>query len=481
MGAMTAPRRWLFFVGVGMLAVEALVDEFGRYRTGGDLSSLAPPEPTEEDRKASVDMSKQPIEKLFRLLAWELSKEERRKPELRLGIREFQALSELGCFDQLVHLAHDTQRVSAEIKEYHLNITGTSGLYWLLHEYPEEHSWVWLLTLSHQRVLRKVWHYMSLLSLVALDKDRQCLPPHIRTVVMNAAATWRNLHGEYIALLWNGVAFGILGDVTSWREYDEETATTEEGPGGPPPNVSWSENLIFGNMWLSSVSKWLEAHAAELSQAIFTDVARAQQGMPDEAEMSVKWLRSKPGMISAFEFLRRNTFARWEIDRGFLRGMLRHVLRPGFDESPRPTVGDFGAGGGKYSAWLNDTGLVEAFAFDGAMSAEDITGGVVQEVDLAPTPKRGETQLWRSFDWVLCLGVAEHMPQGNIPALLRTIKQHGEQGLVISWHGKADKELAALVDRETGLKLDRTATDAVRHGCEMEHLAQSVAVFRAPK
>lgn len=477
MGAMAA-QRWLL-AGV-ILAVESLVDEYGRYRTGGDLSSLAPPEPSEEDRKASIDISKQPVEKLFRLLVWELSKEERRKPELRLGVQQFQALSELGCVERLVHTVEGAQRVSAEVKEYHINITGTAGLYWLLYQYPEEHSWVWLLTLSHQRVLRKVWNYMSLLSLVARGEDGRCLPAHIRTIAMNAAATWRSLHGDYIALLWNGVAFGILGDVTSWREYDEETATTEEGPGGPPPNVSWSENLIFGNMWLSSVSKWLEAHAGELSRAVLTDVARQQQGLPDEAELSAEWLRSRPGMPSAFEFLRRHTFAHWELDRGLLRGLLRHVLRPGFGESPRPSVGDFGAGSGRYSAWLNDTGLVEAFAFDGAMGAEDITGGVVQEVDLAPPDRRVETRLWRGFDWVLCLGVAEHLPEGKVPALLRTVKQHAAHGLVLSWHGKAEADLAALVGLETAFVLDRTATDALRQACELEHLAPFVAVFRAP-
>ena len=86
------------------------------------------------------------------------------------------------------------------------------------------------------------------------------------------------------------------------------------------------------------------------------------------------------------------------------------------------SVGDFGAGGGQYSAWLNDTGLVEvvpvdlvaitwqlingdftlnfgqlrkgqfwtphhpssaanwkALAFDNTMAVKDITGGAVQE------------------------------------------------------------------------------------------------------
>lgn len=45
-------------------------------------------------------------------------------------------------------------------------------------------------------------------------------------------------------------------------------------------------------------------------------------------------------------------------------------------------IGDFGAGGGHYSQWLNETGLLEAFAFDGTHQAAELTDGLVQEVRL---------------------------------------------------------------------------------------------------
>jgi len=133
----------------------ALVDENGRYQSGHDITSLAPPEPTEADKSASVDLSKQPIEKLFRLLAYELMKEEERLPDLRLGVRDFQVATELGCQERLVLILQETQNISEEVHWYHLNVTGTAGLYWLLHEYPEEHSWAWLLPASHDKVIRR--------------------------------------------------------------------------------------------------------------------------------------------------------------------------------------------------------------------------------------------------------------------------------------------------------------------------------------
>ena len=63
-----------------------------------------------------------------------------------------------------------------------------------------------------------------------------------------------------------------------------------------------------------------------------------------------------------------------------MRGFLRYCLQPSYGLSPKSTVGDFGAGGGQYSAWLNDTGFVEALAYDSTMAVGDITGGAVQEV-----------------------------------------------------------------------------------------------------
>jgi len=314
---------------------------------------------------------------------------------------------------------------------------------------------------------------------------------------MNAVATWKKIHGDYVALLWNAIAFGVLGDVTSWREVDEETNVTEDGPGGPPPNVSWSENLIFGNMWVASAQKWLEHHSQELTQAAFQEVTDLENGLASQrASAYFRWHRSRDGVLSSFEYLRRQVFGGWPLDKGLLRGLLRHVWRPGYGDRPPVSVGDFGAGGARYSEWLNETGLVEAFAFDGVQMVADISGGRVLEVDLA-TPLR----LWRTFEWVICLEVGQHMPQKNTQMLLQNLRNHAEKGLIISWAsspatgavggssrsvqdaaGPLDEaEVSALVTRETGFKFDHAATVAVRGGCEVGDLAKTVAVFRVPE
>jgi len=297
-GKMRGP--WPVLLGLAA----AVVDESGRYHAGSDLSLLAPPDITEEDRNASIDLSQQPPEKLFKLLAFELIREEKRPQERHLGIREFQLLTEHGCREKLLQLVQDTTDISEAVRIYHLNVTGTAGLYWLLHKYPDEHSWVYLLAVSQQRVLQKVGNHFTRSVVQALDDPSGCLTPNFRTVLMNAVVTWKKIHSDYVALLWNAVAFGILGDVTSWREVDEETNAAEEGPGGPPPNVSWSENLIFGNMWVASAQKWLEHHSQELMQAAFQEVGDIENGLTAQRSAAyVRWHRSQ-------EFYRSNSMLR---------------------------------------------------------------------------------------------------------------------------------------------------------------------------
>eukprot|EP00747_Dinoflagellata_sp_TGD_P082152 gnl/TRDRNA2_/TRDRNA2_161584_c0_seq1.p1 gnl/TRDRNA2_/TRDRNA2_161584_c0~~gnl/TRDRNA2_/TRDRNA2_161584_c0_seq1.p1 ORF type:complete len:493 (-),score=90.57 gnl/TRDRNA2_/TRDRNA2_161584_c0_seq1:154-1632(-) len=483
MRAMTFQRWPLLWP---LAVVISVVDEAGRYRSGMDLADLAPPDPTPEDREASVNLAEQPPEKLFRLLAYELMREEKRPPEQQLGIRQFQIESDLDCRSRLLLIAQEAHQVSEETRLYHLNITGTAGLFWLLHKYPEEHSWVWLIAASHERLLRKVGHHFTRLSALSLDDGQRCLSLNFRTVLMNAASTWKRLHGDYVALLWNGVAFGILGDVTAWREMDDD-GTTQDGPGGAPPNVSWSENLIFGNMWMSSVQKWTEVYVQDLTQAAWGEVARVEAGLPPE-DPAVAWRmrHSDDGTVATFEYLRRQLFGSWPLDKGLLRGLLRHLWKPTFGNGPPVTVADFGAGSGRYSQWLNETGLVQAFAFDGTPQVADITGGAVQEVNLA----KGGLQMWRTFDWVLCLGVGAYLPEAEAAALLGNVRRHAERGLVVSWSGEqepssklvnplSEEAVVAFVERETGFAFDRAATALVRKACETKEAAAEVVIFRS--
>merc|ERR1719330_1226481 len=101
-----------------------------------------------------------------------------------------------------------------------------------------------------------------------------------------------------------------------------------------------------------------------------------QQGAQQDA--ASPYTQSKDGIISSFEYLRRQQYGGWSLDKGLLRGMLRVLLRASYGDDSRPSVADFGAGGGRYTEWLSETGQVEAHAFDGAWLVAEITGGAVK-------------------------------------------------------------------------------------------------------
>merc|ERR1712194_907920 len=183
-------------------------------------------------------------------------------------------------------------------------------------------------------------------------------------------------------------------------------------------------------------------------------------------------------------FIRRKVFKQWAIDKGLLRGLIRHVWEPPLGSAAPITMGDFGAGGGHYSSWMNETGLIDAYAFDGTHKVSELTDGIVNEVNLV-----ADMQLWRSFDWVMCLEVGEHIPAQYSSALLRNLKRHAQHGLVMSWSEDWEgighvnclsrEKFIAFVESETGFRFDHELTEAVRKSCEIDYIARTIAVFRA--
>ncbi|CAK0867396.1 unnamed protein product [Prorocentrum cordatum] len=92
--------------------------------------------------------------------------------------------------------------------------------------------------------------------------------------------------------------------------------------------------------------------------------------------------------------------------------MLAKVLRHG------DRVCDLGAFAGHYSAWLNDTGLVTAHAYDAAEDIEVYTEGRVRHASLA--------------DASLDVGLCDVSLCLEAPAL-RNLDKHSRRALVVSW------------------------------------------------
>ncbi|CAE7471173.1 unnamed protein product [Symbiodinium natans] len=405
-------------------------------------------------------------EQLEEWVAGELMTQDAKPSEPLHTLDEFLQVAEMDCSTRLFYLLNRTVVLREELAKLHSDFMGVAGVYvQLMRHMPEETLWVWLLATSEERMTAKVQTYFFRIMALAVDQHH-CLKAIARDAVLRGVEGWKQLHVDYLALQWYSFAFGTysLPDVTA--------------EGGAPPG-SVEESFVAGSFWISKVFSWFETYARDLYQAMLE--LEGAELSSSEGPVRLHH-QDEQGSFVTYEFLRRKVFGQWAIDKGLLRGLLRHVWQPSFEEAT--AIGDFGAGGGHYSKWLNETGLVEAFAFDGTHQAAELTDGLVQEVNLVQ-----DLTLWRTFDWVLCLEVGEHVPKQYAPTLLSNLKRHARKGLVMSWSDDWEgighvnclsrPEFVAFVQESTGFVLDEAATEVVRAACEIDYIARTLAVFRA--
>ncbi|CAJ1396640.1 unnamed protein product [Effrenium voratum] len=206
-----------------------------------------------------------------------------------------------------------------------------------------------------------------------------------------------------------------------------------------------------------------------------------REQLPSELPRSEHfWGHEEHGMFMNSTVIYRTIFPESAIlDKGLLRFLLRLLPAGG-------SLADFGALDGQYSRWLNDTGWVSAFAFDGVTGVAEITEESVSEADLAE-----ELDIaWHPepFDWVLCLEVAEHIPPEHEWKFLRNLRWHASQGLVLSWappgiEGEGHVNCQELEESRRrvealGFRQDEEATAALREASQVPWIAASVAVYR---
>ncbi|CAJ1359499.1 unnamed protein product, partial [Effrenium voratum] len=234
-----------------------------------------------------------------------------------------------------------------------------------------------------------------------------------------------------------------------------------------------AEHLERLKAWLTEALTLLEADLRTLRTVL-------QTWRPPSATESRFYSHEADGRFSTMEALRRDTFEEYQLDKGLLQGLLKLLPRDA-------SVADLGAGAGQYAKWLNDTGLVSATAFDGSPDIHLVTRGVVNLADLGKP-----LQLWRRFDWALCLEVAEHIPAELTATFLDNLDRHTDQGLVITWArpglqglGSAnplsqDQALALIRQHTTFTELNEELTAALRAACSIPHLADTLLVMTRP-
>lgn len=112
---------------------------------------------------------------------------------------------------------------------------------------------------------------------------------------------------------------------------------------------------------------------------------------------------------------------RYTFDKGLARGIVEFAREKGVKD-----VIDVGCGNGAYVFYLRDKGF-EADGFDGNPYTSDITHGECMVCDFA------EPVLLWARDLVLCLEVAEHIPEDKEWIFLDNILAPMSDYIIISW------------------------------------------------
>lgn len=113
---------------------------------------------------------------------------------------------------------------------------------------------------------------------------------------------------------------------------------------------------------------------------------------------------------------------RWTASSRVIRG-IRAVARA----ARAKTIADFGAGRGDYVTALRKVGF-EVDGFDGIKRIKNLTGGLVQQADLAIRLDFG-----RKWEIVLSLDVGEHIPAEFQEQFIDNICRHAQKLAIISW------------------------------------------------
>eukprot|EP00746_Dinoflagellata_sp_MGD_P051997 gnl/MRDRNA2_/MRDRNA2_23082_c0_seq2.p1 gnl/MRDRNA2_/MRDRNA2_23082_c0~~gnl/MRDRNA2_/MRDRNA2_23082_c0_seq2.p1 ORF type:complete len:407 (+),score=74.90 gnl/MRDRNA2_/MRDRNA2_23082_c0_seq2:92-1312(+) len=191
------------------------------------------------------------------------------------------------------------------------------------------------------------------------------------------------------------------------------------------------------------------------------------------------WGHEEHGMFMNSTVFYRKLFPEKAIvDKGILRFLLQ-IFPHG------ASVADFGSLDGQYAAWLNETGWVTAFAFDGVSGIDDITEGKVSYIDLSQ-----EFRIhWQdAFDWVMSIEVAEHIPPQMESTFLSNVNRHARSGLVLSWappwvEGEGHVNCQPLDEsrqrvESMGFRQDEEATIALRKASQISWISESIAIYR---
>lgn len=263
---------------------------------------------------------------------------------------------------------------------------------------------------------------------------RECLSEHLQLLFLMSLKRMNTLLHQQLRHLWvvfQGTSELLRQGATKWLAELVELFEAD---------LHTMESIMVS--WMPAIEELIdEACVVEKGGDPESTACGKAQAMP-------KPLSNRPGpplpnhnsrepdgvALSTLEVLRKDTFDEWDLRKPVFRALLRYVL-------PRDGhVVDFCAGGGFSARFLNDTGLVTAYAFDASPNIRLLTKGSVEHVAL----NVDELQLWRTFDVAVCLTAAADF--GSVEEVWgkawRNIEAHTTRGAILACGTGEVRELA---------------------------------------
>lgn len=302
---------------------------------------------------------------------------------------------------------------------------------------------------------------VEFITTIALLQGERCLTPDLRVKLMGTVMTLAEASKQAHMLQF---AISFKGIYSFW-------------------DVSTDVNRHMSPIWdvISSIARVAESlGAVRLMIAKYKEIGedtwQLMAGPPD-------WEDKSTGAFSEMHFMQRQFMDAWHLDYGLVTSLTRLWVPPvggwSLDAGCHTSIADFGAGGGHYCKFLNQTGEYCCSAYDGSEHAPELTDNKVL------TRRLNEPfDLGRVFDWVMCLEVAEHIPAASEDVLLSNLRRHARRGLVLSWseeeggphiNARPWHEVQKAVEA-VGFVLDRTASAGLRP--QVPWMRGAVHVFR---
>ena len=168
----------------------------------------------------------------------------------------------------------------------------------------------------------------------------------------------------------------------------------------------------------------------------------------------------------------------YKFDVSFANAVLDRTISGG-------TVLELGAGLGCYTAFFQTSGKIKSIVgYEGAANVGSMSENYINRADLTVPQEFGE----KSFDWVLCMEVAEHIPPAFEAQFLLNVVTPAKKGVVLTWGQPGQggvghvnlrsNEYVIEMMKGFGLEYDAITSDYLRSQAHFNWFKGTAMVFK---